>query len=438
MTWAQPAALWALLVVPLLIWLARRRQRPLTRTWPSLLLWRDVSASESGAPQRRLDRLLVLEIVAVVLLALAAAQPALPLGAAPRRVVIAWDRGRHMQAVLPDGRTAHDATAAEVARLRAALARDDVVVEVDLPRDGLARGNEDWLVVATFKDGFGGHGISVVGRAPDARNRGIDALAVENGTVWYTTRDENGVMKEHRVPWRDEIVLPGDDAYPADNRIVLTKFTLRVAVEPPVAAHVRAAVEAAGISAQLSEDAQLSIVRGAATRERWARVRGADCVASGIAAGLWWGDAVWQDVFTLPPDTPRPLLSAGGRVIAAWKDESTLWLGMSLDKDWDDHGTLALLIERAKRERVRALVTAPHSYVGGAVAAPAPGWVDLTGRDQPWDGFVPAAPRRTGGRVALRTGLALLAAIVVALYVVWMRAAPRPTRPAPLVSDLRP
>ena len=77
------------------------------------------------------------------------------------------------------------------------------------------------------------------------------------------------------------------------------------------------------------------------------------------------------------------LLTHRGSAIVKWLDERTLWLGIPVDREWDDQGTLPVLIRRAKQQRLEAI----HGRVAGdAVLRPAPAFVDTKGVDRPWDG----------------------------------------------------
>jgi hypothetical protein len=120
---------------------------------------------------------------------------------------------------------------------------------------------------------------------------------------------------------------------------------------------------------------------------------------------------VWEGVATR--DGPG-ILTWRGRAVAAW-DGNTLWLGLPVDREWDDHATLAVLVEKAKRKRAEGLLKPGEVIVGDAACSPAPGLVWTKGVDRPWDGRLPG-PRRGRGGTALRAALALAAAAVLALY----------------------
>src|ERR671932_294136 len=88
MNWEVPAALWLGLAVPAIValWLLRPRRTRLRV--PSLLLWPGSPAQrQSARPWQRLRNhpLLWLQILAAMLLALAAARPFVPASAAGRR-----------------------------------------------------------------------------------------------------------------------------------------------------------------------------------------------------------------------------------------------------------------------------------------------------------------------------------------------------------------
>jgi len=412
---ATPHALWALLLVPLLVWLERQRRRPRTRTWPSLLLWRAI-AEETAERKRRFDPLLLCECGAVVLCTLAAAEPSLAGGARARTVVVLHDRGPHMQALLADGRTAAAATRAEIERLTAVLGADDRVVEGDLPRGGAARGDEDLLVVATYKGDHEGEGILVVGRAPRQENAGIDAVGVNGDRVWYTMRDETGKTTEHRVAWQTSIGARRTDACPSDDVITLRRVPL-TARDETGSARVKTALLRSGTSATPGAGSVDLVVTNSGGEVVPGIIRGADCEVLGdLFADLWLGDIVWRGARSRVVASGA-LLAHQGRVLAAWLDERTLWLGVPLDAAWDEHGTLALLVERAKRARRAARLEPGETLVGDAAARPAPGWIDVRGEDRPWDGTLPEAKASGAGATALRAGLALAAILVLLVYV---------------------
>ena len=54
--------------------------------------------------------------------------------------------------------------------------------------------------------------------------------------------------------------------------------------------------------------------------------------------------------------------------------------------------------------------------VGGAIASPAPGFVDTRGVDRPWDGTLPKGRRSTDDESSMAWIPALLAVAVLALY----------------------
>ena len=121
---SAPWALLGLLLIPVLILLERWRRRPRPMVWPSLLLWRTLGPGEASR-KRRIEPLLVLECLAVALLSVAAAGPSFAAGVGGREVVVHLDTAPRMGATLADGRTALEATRAELERIRAALAPDD-------------------------------------------------------------------------------------------------------------------------------------------------------------------------------------------------------------------------------------------------------------------------------------------------------------------------
>ena len=119
-------------------------------------------------------------------------------------------------------------------------------------------------------------------------------------------------------------------------------------------------------------------------------------------------------------------MSYRGEALAAWLELGrTLWLGMPLDSDWDEHGTLAVLIERAKREMAGAALLPGEALVGDAIARPAPGHVWTKGIDRPWDGTLPEQSQTAEETVGLRLLLGLLAALVLMLYLLQLSAVRR-------------
>ncbi|MCC6466115.1 MAG: hypothetical protein IT463_12315 [Planctomycetes bacterium] len=95
----SPAALSLLAAVPVLLWLALRRARPVVLAAGTLLIWRRVAARAPApaARRHRLDLLLWLALAALAVGALASARPVLP-GAAPAPVVAVY-----VERLLPSG-----------------------------------------------------------------------------------------------------------------------------------------------------------------------------------------------------------------------------------------------------------------------------------------------------------------------------------------------
>jgi hypothetical protein len=123
-------------------------------------------------------------------------------------------------------------------------------------------------------------------------------------------------------------------------------------------------------------------------------------------------DCVWRGVRTREGGG---LLTWRGKTIAAWLDERTLWLGLPVDRDWDEHGTLAVLVERAKRATAERLAGGA-AIRGDAYIRPPPGFVSTAGVDRDWDGALPPPGNRAEESSALRTALALLAALLLVFY----------------------
>ncbi len=99
---AVPQALWLLLALPLILLLHMLRARRVPHTVSSILLWeRTTRELVARLPVRRLERslLLVLQLLAVTLLALALARPVVSLpGVAGDALVLVFDTSRSMQA----------------------------------------------------------------------------------------------------------------------------------------------------------------------------------------------------------------------------------------------------------------------------------------------------------------------------------------------------
>jgi len=421
MTFEVPWALAGLLLLALLILLDRWRRRPREMTWPSLQLWRAVTEIPSAA-RRRVDPLLIMECAAVALLSLGAAGPAV--AARERWIYVARDVGPHMQARRADGRTALEATDAEIARMGKVEVHD---VTGSLLEAAAAMPPADLRVLATNREGVEGEGYVVVGRAADGWNTGIDAIEVkrkDKASIWFAVATDGasrevtvngrkvetgrayeipfGAALRHDHPPR--LWIEEADNYGADNDFELALFFLGVRDETG-SKLVRAAL-AAGLRTKPGDALVIASERGTET------VRGADCVASGIFEGLFLDECAWEGVATR--EGPG-ILTWHGRAVAAWEG-NTLWLGLPVDREWDDNATLAILIEKAKRKRAEALLKPGEVIVGDAFCSPAPGLVWTKGVDRPWDGRLPETRGRASGRTALRAVLALAAAAVLVLY----------------------
>jgi len=429
-TFVTPLALLGLLGIPLLVLLERWRRKPRPRTWPSLLLWQEVEGI-TDRQARRVDPRLLFECAAIFLLALAAAEPGIVTRESKTRVVVLVDEGPHMQALRSAGRTALEATFSEIRRMRPNRlipVRGDI--EVLASRDG------PWNVVATSRPGLEStERYTVVGRAPQGVNLGIDALEVRGRKLWFAIATD-GEPRQVRVlvgakghdvmtgvgtwaEYDDEIEILEKDNYDGDNQISLRR--LLVGVRDETKSRFVAAALRAGTPSQPGNDLVIT-TRGGSPRR--GQVRGTDCVASaGIFDGLLLDDCVWEDPKTREGDG---LLSFRGEAVAAWLELGrTLWLGMPLDRDWDEHGTLAVMIERAKREMAEAALLPGEALVGDAIARPAPGHVWTKGIDRAWDGTLPEHSQVAEETVGLRLMLGLLAALVLMLYLLQLSAVPR-------------
>jgi hypothetical protein len=418
---AHPLALLGLLLLPLLVLLERWRRRARPTLWPSLLLWRGAAAAEAPA-RRRVEPLLLYECLAVLLLSLAAAGPAWSVQRTSRAIPVLLDEGPHMRARCGDGATALEATRAEIARL------GDVEIHPvrDLVRAAAGWPGDGYVVLATSLPDVEGPGRLVVGRAPAGDNLGIDAVQVDGDRLWFALATDGAARtvdvavgeRVLRVPTGQgvttdfvrSIEIRDADNFDGDNRVRLRRLEL-VGRNDTRSDLVRLALFEAGIRARLGDEPDLVVTDQGGTPVE-ALVRGADCVAADpLFDGLLLDECIWEHPRALPGDG---LLLWRGRALARWTDARTLWLGLPVDRDWDDHDTLAVLIERAKRARVR--LGEHEALVGDAIASPPPGHVRTKGVDRPWDGTRPDAGRRIAGARSLRATLAILAALVLALY----------------------
>jgi len=429
-TLLAPSALLGLLLLPLLLLLRRWQARPRALVWPSLHLWR-AAAGAQGAARRRIDPLLLLELAAIALLCLAAAGPALLRGSGARRLVVLVDTGPHMAARLADGRTAAEATEEEIRRVEREYDESvRVPVEGDLVGAAVAA-REGAVLLATNQQGVGGTGYLTVGRTAAGQNTGIDAIDVRGDRLWFALATD-GPARDVRVRVGDATltvrtgqgvetaragrieILDGDN-YDGDNRIDLRPVGL-VARNGTGSPLVDAALFHAGLPATRGDDADL-VIAPATGEPVGGPVRGAETVTPpGLFDGLLLDECLWEQVRVV---SGLPLLLWRERPIAAWADERTLALGLPVDREWDSHGTLAVLIERAKRAR------AGEGLVGDMIATPPPGFVDTRGVDRPWDGTtLPPADLRPPSPLHLRPYLAAGAALLLLLIlraIVWRR-----------------
>jgi len=422
-TFAVPGALFGLALLPAL-WLLRRwRDRPRDLTWPSLLLWERAAAGGTAA-RRSVDPLLVLESIAVLVLVLAASGPVLGARTA-LRVVVHVDEGPHMDARRSDGRTAREATRAEIERLRAAAGRAaDEAAVVEVPWRGGPAGGP----IATGRDVPGGFGY-----AAEGFNLGIGAVDVRDGRLWFTVETDGpprtvrvrvaGEPREVRTgrgveaPFTEggavRILTP--DNYDGDDEVVLRRAR-PVARDETGSREVKTAMFLAGLRAVEGDvdggetDLVVRRARGEVVAEV---VPGRECVArSALFAGLALDECVWRE----PREAAgAPALTWRGRTLASFQD-GVLELGPAVDRPWDEHGTLAVLVERALRAAVHARLGPGAALAGEAVARPAPRFVDTRGVDRPWDGSLPQAAREGG--IALRTPLALAGVAALAACLV--------------------
>lgn len=419
MTLLHPYALLGLLLVPVLLLLERWRRRPRERVWPSLLLWQPVAEAPAPA-RRRVEPLLLLECAAVALLSVAAAGPLLPRAGQPK-VLVLVDTGPHMDARRADGETARRATAREIDRVRA---RADVTVQPvagDLEAALAAQPN---ALLATGRDVGGARAF---GYAAQGVNLGIDAVHVAGDTLWFALATDGEPCDVRvrvgereitaptgrgvEVPFADGIEILDDDNYDGDDAVTLRRLVV-VARNETGSALVDAALYRAGLRARREGEPDL-VVTNAGGQPARGLVYGADCLVVGtLFDGLLLDDCAWRDPRV---DGGDGVLLHSGRALVTW-DGRRLWLGMAVDREWDEHGTLAVLVERALRAAAARGLEDDEVVVGDAVAKPEPGHVDTRGVDRPWNGTLPDGATAAGEPRALQPWLALLAAAVLAIY----------------------
>ena len=439
MSFAASGALWALLIIPLLILLERRRQRPRVVEWPSLLLWRALG-EELGEKKRSLDPLLLLECTAVLLLTVAASGLSIEGGRGGRKVVVHLETGPRTGAVLTDGRTVLEATRAELARIRDALAPEDEWIVHEMERVDAPPASGDIRILATNRHDVSGEGLIVVGFAPSLPNIGIAAVEGNGTETGLALRRAGGagsvgvlLVGTHtkadivptgewiRLPRMREIKVEQVNCYAGDDFVRLRPVELkcRLDSESPL---LQAALSV-GLPAKIEEPADFIVVTTGGTPIP-ERVRGADCIAErgrgaggiaerGLFDDLFLDECRWSGVRGV---REPGLLRWGEWTLARWVDERTLWIGLPVDSEWDDFGTLALLIERAKRARATALLAPGDALVGDQIASPAPHFVDTRGVDRPWDGTLPDAAPSGEGRFDLRALLASAGVLVLGVY----------------------
>lgn len=425
MTLLAPWALLGLVAIPLLILLDRWHRRPRPIVWPSLLLWRNI-APASAPSRRRIEPLLLLECLAALLLTAAAAGPQFTTGTASRTVVVHLETGPRTGAVLADGRTVLEATRAELDRIQAAVGGTWTVIE--MPRADAPPASGDLRILATNRADILAPGVLVVGRAPTTRNIGIDALLVDGDRMGFSVRGEgvvsvllDGEATEvqagtwYETTFRTRVQIASANCHPGDDtfELRLARLKVRLDSESPLLL----AALGAGVPAELGEPADL-VISTTGGEPIPDAVRGADCVAGpGIFESLFLDDCRWLDA---RGKRSGALLRWRDWTLASWTG-NTLWLGLPVAAPWDEHGTLALLLERAKRERIAALLRDGEALAGTAFVRPAPGFIETDGVDRPWDGSVPPFESPRPGSFGLRAILALLATGVLILYLVRLR-----------------
>jgi len=205
------------------------------------------------------------------------------------------------------------------------------------------------------------------------------------------------------------------NCHPGDDTFLLRPVRLKVRLDSD-SPMLRAALRA-GIPAEIAEPADLVIsTHGGEPIEE--AIRGTDCVAGpGLFDSLFLDDCRWQGARGISSGN---LLRWRDRTLAAWTGNE-LWIGLPVAGPWDEHGTLALFLERAKRARVIAMLRDGEVLVGTAAVHPAPGFIETDGVDRPWNGTVPELGSSRAGASGLRAIFALLAVGVLAFYLVRLR-----------------
>ncbi|MCZ6786419.1 MAG: BatA domain-containing protein [Planctomycetota bacterium] len=429
MTFEVPLALLGLAAVPILILLDRIRRRPRRTRWPSLAIWQAVVGVAEPTRRRAFDSLLLYECAAAALLSLAAAGPLLPGETAGRRVAVLFDEGPHMAA-----KGVREASLREWERLKDALDDNDRIIEFrtvdDLATAAAKLPPVDMRVVVTDRPGIDAPNLIVIGRTSGVPGVGIDAVELNGDELWFALGADGDVEafpvriggqtievrpgEGRTVPFHGDTVriqVMQNDAYAADNICDVERIRVP-AMDQTGSRFVRAALFGAGLKAGPGSELVITREGGTGIAEL---VRGAECIATipGLFDDLMLEESVWRGV---KAREGAGLLAWRRRTIAAWVDERTLWLGMPVGRDWDDHGTLAVLIERAKRATAERLADGA-AIRGDAYVRPRPGFVSTAGVDRDWDGVLPPPGNRAVESSALRTALALLAALLLAFYV---------------------
>jgi hypothetical protein len=213
------------------------------------------------------------------------------------------------------------------------------------------------------------------------------------------------------APFATRLEIVDPDNYDGDDAVTLRRLDV-VARNETGSALVDTALFEAGLRARRAGEPDL-VVTGEGGQPARGLVYGADCLVVGpLFDGLLLDDCAWRDPRV---DGADGVLLHSGRALATW-DGRRLWLGMPVDREWDEHGTLAVLVERALRAAAARGLADGEVVVGDAVARPAPGHVDTRGVDRPWDGTLPDGATAASEARALRPWLALLAAVVLGVY----------------------
>jgi hypothetical protein len=272
---AAPWALLALLAIPVLVWIHRRRRLGVPVDVPSLLFLEEESLEATAPERRRFDAELALSIAAALCLALAAAGPSVAVGGPKPVVRVVLDASPAMDArATPASKSPREQAEAAIA----ALGLSDVVVRArGKPADLLAAARREpadvRIVVSDRAITPAPSDVHVAAYGdPAAENVGIVAVHLASAgperltghaVVWNHSRNARVVRLGEQ-----ELEVPADsarsgtfsvasrtpvgsiaistgaaDAYPIDDVVGLDRTPLRVSLSDRLPARHRDAVE---------------------------------------------------------------------------------------------------------------------------------------------------------------------------------------------------